>query len=186
MGRAASIGARTFLVTVCIAWTLSLLAASAAEGAGPVVGWGAGAPPPAISASAIAVGGNYRCAIQAGSGAVVCWGDNWEGATVPPPAVDGTSGTASAIAAGGVHSCAIRAGTSAVICWGYNSNGQATPPPSVDGTSGTASAIAAGGLHTLALPEPNAMMVMTAAAWLLRMLAKRRLGARRSHAQLVR
>ena len=86
----------------------------------------------------------HSCAIQAGTGAVVCWGDNYYGQATPPPSVNGTAGTASAIAAGGGHSCAIQAGTGAVVCWGGNYFGQATPPPSVDGTAGTASAIAAG------------------------------------------
>lgn len=51
-------------LAVCV----GLLAGGAARGAGPMVGWGAGAPTPMISASAIAVGGDLRCAIQADSG----------------------------------------------------------------------------------------------------------------------
>jgi hypothetical protein len=96
---------------------------------------------------------NHSCAIQAGSGAVICWGSNSYGQQTPPPSVDGTSGTASAIAAGGGHSCAIQAGSGAVVCWGDNSYGQATPPPSIDGSDGTASAIAAGGLYSLAIGQ---------------------------------
>jgi hypothetical protein len=45
-------------LAVCIV----LVAASAARGAGPVVGWGAGTPTPTISA-AIAVGGFHTLAI---------------------------------------------------------------------------------------------------------------------------
>jgi hypothetical protein len=130
-------------------------------GSGAVICWGddtAGqaTPPPSVNgitgtASAIGVGsypsvsgtlvGN-TCAIQAGSGAVVCWGYQDFAQETPPPSVDGTSGTASAIAISGLHACAIQAGSGAVVCWGYNYSGMATPPPSVDGTIGTASAIA--------------------------------------------
>ena len=65
-------------------------------------------------------GRGHSCAIQAGTGAVVCWGDNCSGQATPPASVNGTAGTASAIAAGAVHSCAIQAGTGAVVCWGDN------------------------------------------------------------------
>lgn len=73
--------------------------ATSARGAGPVVGWGMGAPPPMISASAIAVVAGHSCAIQAGTGAVWCWGHNRAGEATPPPSVDGSMGTATAIAA---------------------------------------------------------------------------------------
>ncbi len=98
-------------------------------------------------ASAIAAGGNHGCAIQADTGAVVCWGYNYSGQATPPPSVDGTNGTASAIAAGSDHSCAIQADTGAVVCWGF---GQAAPPW-LDGTAAKASAIAAGGGHSCAI-----------------------------------
>src|SRR5215510_13673812 len=139
---AASIGRGPFAVALNL--SLAVLAASAARGAGPVVGWGLGAPPPMITAAAIAAGYEHSCAIQAGTGAVVCWGANDIVVMTPPPSVDGTAGTASAIAAGERHSCAIQAGSGVVVCWGADSSGQATPPPSVDGTAGTASTIAAG------------------------------------------
>jgi hypothetical protein len=120
---------------------------------------GQATPPPSVdgtagSASAIATGSGHSCAIQAGSGAVVCWGYNYWGQATPPPAVDGTAGSASAIAAGSEHSCAIQTGTGAVVCWGSNATGEATPPSSVDGSAGTASAIAAGGAHSLAIAAP--------------------------------
>jgi hypothetical protein len=83
-----------------------------------------GAPPPMISASAIAVVAGHRCAIEA-SGAVVCWGDDSLGQASPPSSVDGTTGTASEIAAGVYHNCAIQAGTGAVRCWGHNRAGEA-------------------------------------------------------------
>ena len=138
-------------------------------GTGNVVCWGSNvswtygpaytgqATPPASvdgtsgTASAISAVANHSCAIQAGTGNVICWGLNGDGEASPPPSVDGTSGTASAIAVGHRHSCAIQAGTGNVVCWGSNFSvllqatvNQASPPASVDGTSGTASAISAG------------------------------------------
>src|SRR5262245_65650857 len=101
MRTAASIALRTFTVTggLCFA----VLAAGAARGAGPVVGWGLGAPPPMISALAIDMGSaEHSCVIQAGSGAVVCWGRNDTGQATPPPSVNGASGSASGMAAGQV------------------------------------------------------------------------------------
>jgi hypothetical protein len=59
------------------------------------------------TASAIAASGTYTCAIQAGTGAVVCWGTNEHWFQATPPSVDGTTGTASAIAAGLKHTLAI-------------------------------------------------------------------------------
>ncbi len=132
--------------------------ATSARGAGPVVGWGMGAPPPMISASAIALVAGHSCAIQA-SGAVVCWGADSLGQASPPPSVDGTTGTASVIAAGVYHDCAIQAGTDAIVCWGENNYGQAMPPPSVDGTAGTASAIAVGGRHSCAIQAGSGAVV---------------------------
>jgi hypothetical protein len=88
---------------------------------GAVVGWGPGVPAAvngrAGTATAIAVGAKYGCAIQSGTGRVVCWGWNHSGQAMPPPSVDGTTGTATAIAAGSAHACAIQAGTGRVICW---------------------------------------------------------------------
>src|SRR5215510_11791029 len=89
---AASIGRGPFAVALNL--SLAVLAASTARGAGPVVGWGLGAPPPMLTASAIAAGYRHSCAIQAGTGAVVCWGGDPFGTPPPPPSVDGTAGTA--------------------------------------------------------------------------------------------
>jgi hypothetical protein len=75
-----------------MALALAVPAVNAARGAGPVVGWGAGAPPPMIGASAIAVGSFHSCAVQAGTGAVVCWGENFFGEATPPASVNGTAG----------------------------------------------------------------------------------------------
>src|SRR6266516_2460581 len=120
------------------------IAGSSGAVSGPAMGWGAGASS-GITASAIAVGGYHDCALQAATGAVVCWGENSQGAATPPDSVNGTLGTASAIAAGQYHSCAIRVGTDAIVCWGSNVDGQSTPP------AGSASAIAAGGGHSCAI-----------------------------------
>ena len=49
------------------------------------------------------------CAIQAGTGQVVCWGSNYHGQASPPAAVDGSEGRAAAIAAGYFHTLAIAA-----------------------------------------------------------------------------
>jgi hypothetical protein len=49
-----------------------------------------------------------NCAIQAGTGNVVCWGDDRYGQKTPPNAVNGVSGIATDIAAGQYHSCAIQ------------------------------------------------------------------------------
>ena len=147
---------RRFRVTWCSSlravigvWTV--LSVSAANADGPVVQWGSPyvvTPPSSVdgtggTASAIAAGEAHACAIQSGSGAVVCWGSTRFGAAVTPPdSVNGIAGTASAVAATVDSSCAIQAGTGAVICWGEA--GQTPPPNSVNGTTGTASAIAMG------------------------------------------
>jgi hypothetical protein len=97
---------------------------------------------------------DHSCAIQAGSGHVICWGyDPYAaaGQATPPPSVNGTEGTATAIAAGAYHSCAIQAETGNVVCWGFNNDGQANPPAAVDGTTGTATAIVAGYKHSCAI-----------------------------------
>ena len=148
---------------------LGMLLAASSRAAGPVVGWGDNSSgqttvPAAVNgtagtATAIAAGWSYSCAIQAGSNAVVCWGSNDYGQATPPPSVNGTDGTATAIAAGIWHSCAIQAGSNAVVCWGRNDYGQLTPPPSVNGTDGTATAIALGGTQTSAIQAGTGKVV---------------------------
>jgi hypothetical protein len=113
-------------------------------------------PPDAVNgvsgtATDIAAGGWHSCAIQAGTGGVVCWGDDMDGQATPPGAVNGVSGTATDIAAASSHSCAIQAGTGDVVCWGSNAYGRATPPDAVNGVSGTATDIAAGRHHSCAI-----------------------------------
>jgi hypothetical protein len=104
------------------------------------------------------MGSTESCAIQAGTGKVVCW-EGWQGLMVPASPF----GTATAIAVGGndnpfggstLHTCVIRAGTGNVVCRGSNIYGQATPPPSVNGADGTATAISAGDFYTLAIAGP--------------------------------
>ena len=95
-----------------------------------------------MTASAIAAGDAHTCAIEAGTGAVVCWGSNVYGQATPPASVNGTAGTASAIELGAYHSCAIQVGTDAIVCWGDNNWGHATP------TADPASAIATGYAHS--------------------------------------
>jgi hypothetical protein len=133
---------------LAIGWLVGSAAAAAA--AGPVVGWGRTFPP-VSPVEAVEAGYAGGCAIEAGSGAVACWGDPH---LAPPPSVDGTQGTAVALSVASypdAYACAIQAGTNAVVCWGDDTYGQADPPSSVDGTTGTAAAVAAGDFHTCAI-----------------------------------
>lgn len=120
----------------------------------------------------------HVCAIQAGSGSVVCWGDDFLGKATPPSSVNGTLGTATAISTGGGHGCAIQASSDAVVCWGFDRDGQATAPESVDGTAGKASAISAGDSHTLAIvmpvPEPASSLLGVVAVGALLVFARSR------------
>ena len=143
----------------------------AAASDGPVVGWGRddfpyfqARPPDAVNgisgtATDIAAGDYHSCAIQTGTGNVVCWGRNDYGQVTPPDEVNGVSGTATYITAGFEHSCAIQAGTGDVVCWGRNDDGQVTPPDEVNGVSGTASAIAAGDYHSCAIQAGSSEVV---------------------------
>ena len=158
-----------FLARVPIAiLVFGVLASGAAADSGPVVAWAAQsrytAPPAAVdgkdgTATAIAAGGYHDCAIQAGTGAVICWGETYYGESTPPASVNGTAGSATAIAAGDFHSCAIQAVTGAVVCWGYNSQGQATPPSSVNGADGTATAISAGEVQSCAIKAGTGIVI---------------------------
>src|SRR5208337_3164284 len=143
---------------LALAAGLCLTASASGLPAGPVFGWGYDASTQANAplsvdgimgnATAIAAATYQSCAIQSGTGAVVCWGGlNPYGEETPPASVNGTSGSATAIAAGTFHNCAIQSGTGAVVCWGDNFYGQLDVPASVNGTSGGATAIAAGGYH---------------------------------------
>jgi hypothetical protein len=120
-------------------------------------------PPDAVngvsgSAIAIAAGDYHSCAIQAGTGSVVCWGEDsvrWP----PPDAVNGVSGTANAISAGAYHDCAIQTGTGKVVCWGANHEGQLNTPSEVNGVSGTATAVDSGGNFSCAIQAGTGKVV---------------------------
>jgi mannose/fructose/N-acetylgalactosamine-specific phosphotransferase system component IIC len=126
--------------------------------------YGKATPPDAVNgvsgtATAIAAGDYHSCAIQAGTGNVVCWGYDGVGRATPPDAVNGVWGTATDIAAGSQHSCAIQAGTGNVICWGWDDYGQATPRDAVNGVSGTATHIAAGYRYSCAIQAGTGKVV---------------------------
>jgi hypothetical protein len=102
--------------------------------------------PPAVdgsggTATAIAAGATFSCAIQAGTQSVFCWGTS--GGATPPAAVTAPAGAALAIAAGNNFACAIEDGTGAVVCWGGM-----TPPRRGERDERTATAI--GGRRALA------------------------------------
>ena len=83
--------------------------------------------------TAIAVGGNFSCALLGAEGAVRCWGDNTVGSLgdgtttmrlVPTPVSGLTSGVTN-VSAGNGHACATVGETTK--CWGYNISGQTGP-----------------------------------------------------------
>jgi hypothetical protein len=84
--------------------------------------------------------GYFSCAIQAGTGAVVCWGYDSIAELTPPDSVNGTAATASAIAAGGGYTLAI----------------QATPEPGICFANGTALVVLALMSHRARRPDPRA------------------------------
>ncbi len=81
------------------------------------------------TATAVVTGYAYSCALLA-SGAVRCWGMNYEGAlgngsntdSSVPVTVTGIS-TATALAGGDFHACALLA-SGAVKCWGNDTYGE--------------------------------------------------------------
>ena len=72
-------------------------------------------------ATAIAVGGAHSCAIQAGTSAVVCWGDDTDGQASPP------TNAFVQVTAGVDFTCG-RKVNGAVLCWGDNASGQTGAP----------------------------------------------------------
>jgi alpha-tubulin suppressor-like RCC1 family protein len=107
-----------------------------------------------VSATAIAAGGYYTCALTS-SGGVKCWGLRY-GAR--PVDVAGLSSGVTAIAGGSFHSCALTS-TGGVKCWGSNFYGQlgdgkksnGDTPVDVSGLSSGVAAIGVGGGHSCAL-----------------------------------
>jgi len=59
------------------------------------------------TAVAISAGSAHSCAIQAGSGAVICWGNDDSHQSPPTTSVDGVHGKGTAISAGTLHTLAI-------------------------------------------------------------------------------
>ena len=121
--------------------------------------------------TAITTGRNHTCALRA-TGAVECWGYNFEGRLgdgsttdrhTPTP-VTGLSSDVTAITAGTRHTCALL-GTGAVTCWGDNNVGQLgngtttdqLTPTAVTGLSSDVTAITAGTEHTCALLATGAL-----------------------------
>jgi alpha-tubulin suppressor-like RCC1 family protein len=113
---------------------------------------------------AIAAGGDQSCALNT-AGAVICWGDQSEGAGgdnlsyVTTPAYEsGLSTGVTALAVGYSHACAIAAG-GAVKCWGDNDDGQlgngtfnsSSGPVTVSTFASQASSVTAGDYHSCAL-----------------------------------
>jgi hypothetical protein len=92
-------------------------------------------------------------------GPVVGWGDDSDGLSILPDAINGRSGTATYISAGVSHSCAIQASTGHAVCWGDDSFDQATPPDSVNGVLGTATEITAGVFHSCAIQKGTGIAI---------------------------
>lgn len=121
--------------------------------------------------TAIAVGGNHTCGLNA-AGGMRCWGFNQFGqlgdgtSTETLLAVDvvGLPSGVVAIAAGRRHSCALTA-AGAVRCWGSNEKGQlgndsttdSPLPVDVTGLQSGVAAIAAGGYNTCAVTSAGAV-----------------------------
>ena len=123
--------------------------------------------PFARTATALAIGSQYSCAIL-DDGSIECWGNNaygqlGDGTTTTsntPVAVSLPAGrTATALALGSYHSCAILDDGS-TMCWGYNGNGRlgdgtntdSTTPVAVSLPAGsTATALALGSTHSCAI-----------------------------------
>jgi hypothetical protein len=100
------------------------------------------------SASAVSAGDYHTCAVQSGSGTLVCWGQ-LGGA---PSSIH-----AELVASGELHIC-WTGDAGEVACDGYlgpYDYGQTDPPDSVDGTDGTALAIALGDYHSCAIRTDN-------------------------------
>ena len=131
--------------------------ARATSSAGAGTTYGQATPPDSVNglsgtATDITAGAYHSCAIQAGTGNAVCWGDDSIGQATPPDSVNGVSGTATDIAAGHFHSCAIQAGTGEGRLLGATAaTARRRPPDAVNGVSGTATDIAAGYYHSCAI-----------------------------------
>ncbi|MFN8491195.1 MAG: hypothetical protein U0350_26600 [Caldilineaceae bacterium] len=110
-------------------------------------------------------GGEFHTCAVLNSGAVKCWGSNWEGqlgdgSTIYSPVpvnVVGLNSGVSALTVGYWHACAVQNG--GVLCWGDNRSGQlgdgtipySKKPITVSGLSSGVIAVTGGKLHTCAL-----------------------------------
>ncbi len=123
------------------------------------------------SATAIALGSGFSCALTSGGG-VQCWGDNQYGElgnnaagtnSSVPVAVSGLTGV-TALGGGDEHACAVASGGS-LQCWGSNQYGQlgtgsttqSNVPGAVSGLSSGVASVAGGQYHTCALTSAGAV-----------------------------
>ena len=97
----------------------------------------------ALEPKAISAGANHSCAIIADNEAV-CWGNNDDNQSAPPPQEEFI-----AVSAGAAHSCGITADNEAV-CWGSNDDNRSAPPPQEEFI-----AISAGGDHSCGITADN-------------------------------
>ena len=100
----------------------------------------------------LSAGDNHICALSAGGGAAVCWGDNADGQTKVPAAA--AAGGQVAIAANDRNTCVLSEG-GAVECWGNNFFDQTDVPAAAAG--GGQLAISARGYRICALSEGGAV-----------------------------
>jgi alpha-tubulin suppressor-like RCC1 family protein len=114
---------------------------------------------------AIASGDSHTCAVTT-SGAVVCWGYNFDGELgdgsttdrLTPVSVDSLASGAVSVTGGQTHTCALTT-AGAVLCWGGNTSGQLgdgttagrLTPVHVSGLQGGVIAVTASHMHTCAL-----------------------------------
>ena len=118
----------------------------APSNAGVTIGGGRFTPP-AGTFTSISASSSHTCGVL-NTGAVKCWGSDWEGKSTPP------AGTFTSVSAGSRHTCGVL-DSGAVKCWGDNEYGQSTPPA---GTFvGTFTSVSAGSSHTCGVLDSGAV-----------------------------
>ena len=85
----------------------------------------------------VSAGRYHTCGVR-DTGAVACWGNDFDGESSPP------AGTFISVSAGNSYTCGVR-GTGAVECWGNDFDGESSPP------AGTFISVSAGQYHTCGL-----------------------------------